>query len=405
MDVIIYLPPSLRPSIPPSLRPFVPPSLPPSVHPSLRPSHLTHLSCFHYGSPESLGIASGAVCLICITFCQLFFSTTDGSAGEGKLAYDAGKMVDYYAALLSMCMILFFGFVDDVLEVSRRLHLLIPLLGCLPLLVSYAGGTSVVIPIPCRALLATAGVGGAPDELTALGRVLSLLVTIDDHSAGAIVDIGVFYKVYFAMVVIFCTNSINILAGINGLEVGQSVVIGIAILAMNLLEIYWGHDGEHHHLFSATIMIPFVATSLSLLHYNWWPCRVFVGDSFTQFAGMAIAVSAILGHFSKTVMVLLLPQLINFAISLPQLFGVLPCPRHRLPRFDPKDGLMHASRMNDKDPKAPDMINLTLINVFLVLLGPMREDKITLRLLYFQAFCCIMGLVLRYSVATVLYDS
>jgi len=28
------------------------------------------------------------------------------------------------------------------------------------------------------------------------------------------------------MLAIFCTNAINILAGINGLEVGQSVIIG-----------------------------------------------------------------------------------------------------------------------------------------------------------------------------------
>ncbi len=36
--------------------------------------------------------------------------------------------------------------------------------------------------------------------------------------------------------------------------------------------------------------------------------QVFVGDTFTYFAGMAIAVAGILGHFSETLLILLIPQ-------------------------------------------------------------------------------------------------
>jgi hypothetical protein len=42
---------------------------------------------------------------------------------------------------------------------------------------------------------------------------------------------------------------------------------------MNLLEIYWDNDPAQHHLFAAMIMIPFIATSISLLHYNWYDER------------------------------------------------------------------------------------------------------------------------------------
>ena len=59
---------------------------------------------------------------------------------------------------------------------------------------------------------------------------------------------------------------------------------------------------------------------------------MFVGDTFTYFAGMALAVAGILGHFSETLLFFFIPQLINFAYSLPQLFKIVPCPRHRLPR-------------------------------------------------------------------------
>ena len=43
------------------------------------------------------------------------------------------------------------------------------------------------------------------------------------------------------MLAIFCTNAINILAGINGLEVGQSVIIGETLLYV-FKYILWGHN-------------------------------------------------------------------------------------------------------------------------------------------------------------------
>ena len=43
---------------------------------------------------------------------------------------------------------------------------------------------------------------------------------------GNTLDLGILYYIYMGMLAIFCTNAINILAGINGLEVGQSVIIG-----------------------------------------------------------------------------------------------------------------------------------------------------------------------------------
>ena len=46
---------------------------------------------------------------------------------------------------------------------------------------------------------------------------------------------------------------------------------------------------------------------------------------------MTLAVSGILGHFSKTLLLFLVPQILNFLYSLPQVMKWWPCPRHRLP--------------------------------------------------------------------------
>jgi UDP-N-acetylglucosamine--dolichyl-phosphate N-acetylglucosaminephosphotransferase len=74
-----------------------------------------------------------------------------------------------------------------------------------------------------------------------------------------------------AMLTVFNTNSINIYAGINGLEVGQSLIIGASVFAHNLLEIMNPLATEktiQEHLLSVIIILPFLFGSLALLKYN-----------------------------------------------------------------------------------------------------------------------------------------
>jgi UDP-N-acetylglucosamine--dolichyl-phosphate N-acetylglucosaminephosphotransferase len=108
---------------------------------------------------------------------------------------------------------------------------------------------------------------------------------------------------------IFCTNAINIYAGINGIEVGQSFIIGCFICAHDIFELRSEQDSTNYfnHLFSLTLMIPFLLTTLALLRKNAFPSRVFVGDTFCYFAGMTFAVVGILGHFSKTMLLFFIP--------------------------------------------------------------------------------------------------
>jgi len=80
---------------------------------------------------------------------------------------------------------------------------------------------------------------------------------------------GVLYYVYMGMLAVFCTNAINILAGINGVEVGQSVIIALSILLFNLTEILTSAVPASHHTFSLHLLLPFIAVSVALLRHNW----------------------------------------------------------------------------------------------------------------------------------------
>eukprot|EP01007_Sphenomonas_quadrangularis_P001144 NODE_2044_length_692_cov_159.293935_g1729_i0.p1 GENE.NODE_2044_length_692_cov_159.293935_g1729_i0~~NODE_2044_length_692_cov_159.293935_g1729_i0.p1 ORF type:complete len:162 (+),score=42.75 NODE_2044_length_692_cov_159.293935_g1729_i0:25-486(+) len=147
------------------------------------------------------------------------------------------------------------------------------------------------------------------------------------------------------------------------------------------------------HLLAIMFIVPFLSVSFALFQYNRYPSKVFVGDSYTYFAGMAIAVTGVCGHFTKTLMLFFLPQLLNFFLSLPQLFGIVPCPRHRVPRLNPATG------------KLEPTYNFTLLNLALYIFGPLREDTLCHVLLAFQAFCCAVAFFIRYQVASYVYES
>ncbi|XP_040833036.1 UDP-N-acetylglucosamine--dolichyl-phosphate N-acetylglucosaminephosphotransferase isoform X3 [Ochotona curzoniae] len=224
------------------------------------------------------------------------------------------QFVAMIGALLAICCMIFLGFADDVLNLRWRHKLLLPTAASLPLLMVYFtnfGNTTIVVPKPFRLLL------------------------------GLHLDLGILYYVYMGLLAVFCTNAINILAGINGLEAGQSLVISASIIVFNLVEL----EGDYRddHIFSLYFMIPFFFTTLGLLYHNWYPSQVFVGDTFCYFAGMTFAVVGILGHFSKTMLLFFMPQVFNFLYSLPQLLHIIPCPRHRIPRLNTKTGKLEMS--------------------------------------------------------------
>ncbi|KAF5190319.1 Udp-n-acetylglucosamine--dolichyl-phosphate n-acetylglucosaminephosphotransferase [Thalictrum thalictroides] len=234
--------------------------------------------------PESLGIVVGIVFLVLAILFRCFNSTSDSK-----------WLVQYNAALASICFMTLLGFVDDVLDVPWRVKLLLPSIATLPLIMAYAGGTTIIIPKP---LIPFVG-------LTKL-------------------NLGGMYHIYMFLLAVFCTNSINIHAGLNGLEAGQTAVISCAVLIHNIMQIGSSTDSGYKqtHAFSIYLVQPLLTTTLALLSFNWYPSSVFVGDTFTYFAGMALAVAGILGHFSETLMIFFAPQILNFLTLVPQRFSL-----------------------------------------------------------------------------------
>jgi len=360
--------------------------------------------------PEALGIVSGTVFLICTIASQLVF------------ARSAKELIVYNSALFSICFMIFLGFTDDTLELKWRYKLILPTVASLPLLSAYSGSTAVYIPAPLRFLIMADPLRSI--KLTSLGAFINTFVIVDTAAHGAIIELGYTFKVFMGLLAVFCTNSINILAGVNGLECGQSYIIACSVLFFKLYDLGLGVDqsspqaSAHAHahediLFAIFVILPFIGTSLALLRHNWFPASVFVGDTYCYFAGMTFAVVGIHGHFSKTLILLFLPQIFNFIYSLPQLFRVVPCPRHRLPRVGPSTGLMypstfpcqvHQHRLLKLHPDDTECPNFTILCVVLRVMGPMSERSLTVTLLVLQMASTVVAFLIRYVLLGKQYD-
>lgn len=81
------------------------------------------------------------------------------------------------------------------------------------------------------------------------------------------------------------------------------------------------------------------------------------------------------------------PQVFNFVYSTPQLFRLVPCPRHRLPRLDPATGLLHGTG------------DYNLVNLALRLGGPRTEQSLCTLLLALQAAAAAAAFGLRAAVS------
>ncbi|CAE7365032.1 Dpagt1 [Symbiodinium sp. CCMP2456] len=301
--------------------------------------------------PESQGTIAAAVYILLLSvFIPFAF------ARENLELFPHNEMAEYLAAVLTITFASFMGFADDVLDLRWRYKIPLPFLATLPLLlVYYANGneTGVMVPNQLRWLF------------------------------GDAIDLGVFFYAFLLLLAVFSTHAINIYAGVNGLEVGQAVVIAGSVLLLNIIQLHRIPDQYKNyrdsHVQSIFLIVPFLAVSMSLLRLNWFPATVFVGDTYCYFAGMTLAVVSIIGHISKTMVLLLIPQVLNFLYSCPQLFSFMgiPCPRHRMPAYNASNGTVCNSYAEFKPAELKPLGRLVftvLKSLRLVHLKPGKEE-------------------------------
>src|SRR3989338_237632 len=169
------------------------------------------------------------------------------------------------AASSTIVIIGFIGLVDDLLGwksgIKQWQKTLLPLVAALPLMVlpESIGLTKIVVPF--------------------MGEV----------------QLGILYSL--AMVPIAVTgasNAVNMLAGFNGLEACIGSIIAATFIAIALFK-----EDPSRTLEVVLLMAALLGSLLAFLRFNWFPAKVFPGDSLTLMMGAALAAAAIVGNIEK----------------------------------------------------------------------------------------------------------
>lgn len=194
----------------------------------------------------------------------------------------ATNIVEAFALLTTVLLAAFIGFVDDIIGWKIGLKQwqkpILTIAVSFPLAVISAGSSIVFLPF--------------------FGSI----------------NFGILFPLLLIPLgVVVAVNAFNMLAGYNGLEAGMGVIIlsTLAILAYRA-EMIW----------LVLITLSAVFALLAFLVYNWFPAKVFPGDSLTYSIGALIAVIAILGNMEKAALILFIPYAFDFFLPLRKRFKV-----------------------------------------------------------------------------------
>ena len=113
-----------------------------------------------------------------------------------------------------------------------------------------------------------------------------------------VIELGWFGGVFTILWIIGITNSINLIDGLDGLSSGVS---SITFLTMGVLSIYMGD------IFVAMLCFLLLGSTSGFLIHNFYPAKIFMGDSGSLFLGFSISVLSLLGYKNAAFVSFIIP--------------------------------------------------------------------------------------------------
>jgi len=218
--------------------------------------------------PRSGGLIVAIV--ICFSLLIYIFLKTFSLVGS-----PSSNVVEAFAISATVLLAGFIGFIDDVLGWKEGLSQL----------------QKVLLTVPIALPLTVLNVDQTVMVLPFLGSV----------------DLGLLYPLLVVPLgVIGATNGFNLLAGYNGLEAGMGLVIFATFGFTGLI--------VPGRMWIALIAFIVYACLLAFLAFNWYPAKVFPGNSFTYAIGALIATLAILGNMERIALWLFIPYFLEILL-------------------------------------------------------------------------------------------
>lgn len=141
---------------------------------------------------------------------------------------------------------------------------------------------------------------------------LPLMALKEGYSMMRIPFIGLIeFDIFYSLVLVplgitGAANTVNMLAGFNGLEVGMGIV---AIGSLSIIAYLIGETT------SLIILIATLGALVAALRYNWYPAKILVGDVGTLSIVAVIACAVIIGNYETAGMIIIIPYVVDFLIK------------------------------------------------------------------------------------------
>ena len=192
------------------------------------------------------------------------------------ISVSTGDLLVNLLALLSVTLLVStIGIFDDILDslggITQWQHALLPLIASFPLIALRIGNHTLRIPV--------------------IGTV----------------DFGLLYPFLLIPLGITCAaNAVNMLGGLNGLRLSLAGLISGTLGIVGILRT---------DAFTATISFALTGAILAFLYYNWYPAKVFPGDTGTLGVGAIIAAIIIIANLERVGALLFLLFIIEFFLK------------------------------------------------------------------------------------------
>ncbi|MBQ9318564.1 MAG: undecaprenyl/decaprenyl-phosphate alpha-N-acetylglucosaminyl 1-phosphate transferase [Bacilli bacterium] len=160
-----------------------------------------------------------------------------------------------------------------------------------------------------------------------IGQVIASLIVVfygkillqDVSVFGLYLDFGVFAYPFTIFFLLGCINCMNLIDGLDGLAAGIS---SIFFLTIGIIAYFQGAGGLAFELSFILTFIMLGSTTGFLVH-NFYPAKIFMGDSGSMFLGFIISVITLLGFKSVLMSSIIIPMFILVVPILDTLLAII----------------------------------------------------------------------------------
>jgi UDP-GlcNAc:undecaprenyl-phosphate GlcNAc-1-phosphate transferase len=183
---------------------------------------------------------------------------------------------------------------------------------------------------------------------------------------GDAIDLGLLAIPVTVLWLVSVTNAVNLIDGLDGLASGTSSIAALTLAAVVWIDIGNNNGGSSGQGDAVALALILVAAVLGFLRYNFYPARIFLGDSGSMFLGFSVAALAVMGLAKvATFISVVVPMVVLGIPILDTLFAIVRRLFGRRPIFSPDKEHLHHRLMDLGLSHRQTVLSIYAVNLLL----------------------------------------